>query len=231
MLKLTKLPKSPTIIVGFPGFGLVGTICTEFLLEHLKTENVGKIWFDEMPAVVAVHKHKMIEPIGLFYNSAYNVLIIHAITGPQGLEWKIGREISQIATKLRAKQLIVLEGIGAQNEESHEVFYYSNHQSKILEKAQIKPLQEGIVMGIASSLMLETELPLIAFFAETHSELPDSKASAKIIEVLDSLLELKVDTKPLLELATKFEDKLKGLMSQSKVAQEQREKKMMSYVG
>ena len=45
-IKLYKKPKSPLIIEGFPGFGLVGTIATEFLLEHLQTEQIVKISFE-----------------------------------------------------------------------------------------------------------------------------------------------------------------------------------------
>lgn len=228
MINVKSIPGSPTVIVGFPGFGLVGTICTEFLLEHLKVEKIGKIWFEEMPAVVAIHKEKLIDPIGIFYNAKYNLLIVHAITGAQGLEWKIGQEIADLCKKVKAKQVIVLEGIGSQDEESHNVFYYAN---KVGVKFDLKPLHEGIIMGLAASLSLQIESPYLAIFAETHSELPDSKAAAQIIQTLDEYLKLKVDTKPLMELAMQFEEKLKGLMAQSKVAQEQRERKMMSYVG
>ena len=40
---LTKKPKKVIIITGFPGFGLIGTITTEFLIEHLKALPIGKI--------------------------------------------------------------------------------------------------------------------------------------------------------------------------------------------
>ena len=42
-LILKKTPKNATIIEGFPGFGLVGTITTEFLLNNLETEEIEKI--------------------------------------------------------------------------------------------------------------------------------------------------------------------------------------------
>ena len=34
-IELSTKPKSPTIIGGFPGFGLVGMIATEYLINHL----------------------------------------------------------------------------------------------------------------------------------------------------------------------------------------------------
>ncbi|MFH1133302.1 MAG: PAC2 family protein [Nanoarchaeota archaeon] len=232
MLKIDKFPKAPTIIVGFPGFGLVGTICTEFLLEHLKTEQIGKIWYDDLPAVVAVHKEKLIDPIGIFYNASYNIVIVHAITGAKGVEWKIAHDMAKIVEKMKAKEIIVLEGIGSQSEEGHDAFFFTNdHHRERLVKAGLKPLENGIIIGLAGALLLDVEAPLTCIFAETHSELPDSKAAAKILEAVDRYLNLKVDTQPLIELAAKFEDKLKGLMTQSQAAQDQREKKLMSYVG
>ena len=41
-------PSSPSIIVAFPGFGLVGLITTEFLIDHMAFEEVGKYWFEEL---------------------------------------------------------------------------------------------------------------------------------------------------------------------------------------
>ena len=46
-LNLEKRPAGPKIIVGFPGFGLVGTIATKFLLEHLDTDHIGSIESDK----------------------------------------------------------------------------------------------------------------------------------------------------------------------------------------
>ena len=45
-------------------------------------------------------------------------------------------------------------------------------------------------MGVSGALLLKAEVPLSCFFAETHSSLPDSRAAAKIIEVLDKYLYL-----------------------------------------
>ncbi|HLC19463.1 MAG TPA: PAC2 family protein, partial [Candidatus Nanoarchaeia archaeon] len=56
-LVLKKRPKGVTIIEGFPGIGLVGTITTEFLMEHLNTEKIGSVMIDDVPAIVAVHSN------------------------------------------------------------------------------------------------------------------------------------------------------------------------------
>ena len=105
-IKLKKKPKNPVIIEGFPGFGLIGTIASEFLIEHLKTEQIGKIVFNEMPAMVAIHENKVVEPLGIFYNQKYNLVIVHAITASKGFEWEIAENIAKMAQELNAKEII-----------------------------------------------------------------------------------------------------------------------------
>ena len=194
---LKKKPKNPVIIEGFPGFGLVGTIASEFLIDHLKTEQIGKIRISEMPAMVAVHEGKVVEPLGIFYNKKYNIVIVHAVTGVTGLEWKITDAIVDMAKDLKAKEIISLEGIGsATPSEQANIFYYTSDEkrAKLLKKAGCSVLKEGIIMGTTGILLLKSEknLPVTSIFAETHSELPDSKAAARVIEVLDKYLGLKI---------------------------------------
>jgi len=238
-LELTKKPKNPVVIEGFPGFGLVGTIASEFLISHLECEQIGKFYFEDLPATIAIHTGKIIDPISIFYNKKYNLVIIHSISGATGIEWKAADIILEICKELNAKELISLEGVGAAEmveeveEEKIEAFFYSNSKSSVtkLKSAGIGQLEEGIIMGVTSALMLKANIPITCLFAETHSNLPDSKAAAKIIEVLDKYLGLKVDYKPLIKQAEKFEEKLKSLFEKSVKAQETKEKKSLSYVG
>ena len=235
-LILKKRPKNTTIIEGFPGFGLVGTIATEFLLEHLEVEQIGKITFDEGPAMIAIHDGKMVEPLGIFYNKKYNLVLVHAVTATVDKEWKIADIINKLSKDLGVKEIISLEGVGSGEEGIGEgkVFFYSNNEKKkkTFSKIKVPPLREGIIVGVTGALISRVDSTIVtALFADTHSKLPDSKAAAKVIEVLDNYLGLKVDTKPLLAQAKKFEEKLKGIMQQGAEAQELSDRKKMSYVG
>jgi len=234
-IKLWKKPKNPIIIEGFPGFGLVGTIASEFLIDHLKTEQIGKITFEEMPPMVAIHENEVVEPLGIFYSKKYNMVILHVITASAGYEWQLADALIEVAQQLNAKEIVCLEGVGSSEDTVEEkAFYYSSDEKKkkLFEKANIEPLKEGIIMGVTSALLLKAEkIPVSCVFAETHTNLPDSKAAAKVIEALDKYLGLKVDYKPLLEQAEKFEGKLKNILEQGQKAQDLSEKKKMSYVG
>ncbi|MBN2112226.1 proteasome assembly chaperone family protein [Candidatus Woesearchaeota archaeon] len=237
---LKKKPKDPIVVEGFPGFGLVGTIASEFLISHLQCEKIGSLYFEDLPATIAIHEGAVIDPVSIYYNKKYNIVIIHSISGAQGIEWKAADAVLDICQQLGAKEIISLEGVGAagmgddeENDANSNAFFYSTCKecSKKLKSLGVEQLGEGIIMGVTSALVLKTEIPLTCLFAETHSNLPDSKAAAKMIEVLDKYLGLQVDYKPLLKQAEKFEEKLRGLIEKGTKAQEIKERKSMSYVG
>lgn len=232
---LKEKPKSPIIIQGFPGIGMVGAIAAEFLIQHLETKLVGKIIVDKTPPLVAVHEGRLIEPYSIYYNKKYNLLIIHSIVATPGSEWQIADSIVALANELKAAQIISLEGIGSSDgKNTSKTFYYSNSArlEKVLQKANIESLKEGIIMGQTSALLSKADItPISCIFAETHTNLPDSKAAAELIKALDVILDLKIDYKPLLKIAAQFEEKFRGIMVQSEKAKDLQSKKQMSYVG
>lgn len=233
-LELNKKPQGVTIIHGFPGFGLVGTITTEFLIRHLDCELIGRKWFEELPAAIAIHNKEIVQPVGIYYNEEYNLVIVHSITGGPGIEWKIADFLIELSDELETKEFIALEGVGTiEEKEIPDIFYYTvdEKQQKKLDGLEIKPLKEGVIMGVTSALMLKSDKELTAYFVETHSNFPDSKAAAELIKLLDKVLDLKVDPEPLYESAEKFEKNFNKIIEQSQVAKKQIGKKQMNYVG
>ncbi len=233
-IKLTKKPKGVTIIEGFPGFGLVGTIATEFLIDHLETKFIGNIWLEDLLPIATIHQSKIIEPLGIHYNKKYNIVLIHGITAAKNMEWKIAKAIIEIAKMLDAKMIISLEGIGSPGQKTSDVYYYSTDPKlkSDMDKHGLKLLKEGIIVGVTGALLLKrTHLPMSCIFAETASNLPDSRAAAKVIEALDKIFGFNVDPKPLLKQAKEFEDKLKTLLKGAQQMEKEQEIKKLSYLG
>ncbi len=234
-LVLTKKPKNVTIIEGFPGFGLIGTIGTEFLMEHLDTEKIGTIEMDEIPAMIAIHQNRVVEPISIHYNKEYNLVFIHAINIGKNLGWKLADVVMELSLVLSAKEIISLEGVGSPNPSASRVFYYTSGDGK---KAGAKlqgfasPLMEGIVVGVTGALLAKSStIAVTALFAEAQDNMPDAKAAAGVIQALDAYLGLKVDPRPLLKQAQEFEKKLRGISEKSRHAEELQDSKHPSYVG
>ena len=230
-LILNKKPKNPIIIEGFPGLGFVGTIATEFLIEHTRAEKIGCIKSEESMPITAIHNSKVVDPLRIFYSNKYNLIILHSLNPVTKLEWKIVEILEQLVKQVGAKEIISLEGVASPTQESN-VYFYSRKNEKKFSKLNFKPLANGIVLGVTAAVLLNEKLPSSCLFVETHSALPDSRGAAKLIKALDNYLNLKVDYKPLLKKAEQFEKKIKGLIEQSKVATTEKEKKeQLNYLG
>jgi predicted ATP-grasp superfamily ATP-dependent carboligase len=225
---LKKIPKNPIIIEGFPSFGLVGTITTEFLLEHLKAELIGEFQYNELGSIAAIHKGKLVNPMAIWHVPGKNIVILHTILNVKGFEWELADEIIKMAAKMKAREIIGLEGVATDDQAGDiKIYYYGD---KKLESAGALPVKESIIMGVSAALMLKYK-KVNCIFAAAHSQLPDSKAAAKLIEVLDKYLGLKVDYHPLLKQAEEFEDKIKTIIQQSNKTIKEADKKTMSYLG
>lgn len=226
---LNKRPKNPIIIHGMPSMGLVSTIATKFLIDHLDVEEIGYIESEVLLPLIAIHKSKVINPITLYYNQKHNLVIVQSLTEVTGHEWDLASTIMDISKTLSAKEIVILESIPP-HEGDLSVYYYSNRK-----KLKLKPISEAVVMGPAAALLLKAkDFPVTCLFAEVHSQLPDSEAAAKIVEALDDYLGLKIDFKPLMEAAKKFETNLKQMMEKRRESIQgitKKERKELSYFG
>jgi len=231
-IRLRSKPQNPTIIEGFPGIGLIGTITTEYLIKHLNAKSIGYIWSKDVSPVAAIHESKVIQPLEIFYAKKKNIVILHAMTDIKGLEWDIANILQDLYKMLKAKEIISIEGIMGESTTS-QAYYYTNIPASSKKLAvNATQLKEGIIMGVTAAMLLQDKnMKTTGVFVETHSKLPDSKSAAKIIEVLARYLNLKIDAKPLLKAAAEFEGKLKEYVGKLQTATKTKDKKAVDYMG
>ncbi|UCD04479.1 MAG: proteasome assembly chaperone family protein [Candidatus Woesearchaeota archaeon] len=235
-ITLHKIPKNPIVIEGFPGHGLVSTIVTGYLVDHLNTEPIGKIWLPELKPIVAIQHSEIINPLEIFWDREHNIIIVQSLTGATGLEWKIAEGIANLCKRVKAKEIISIEGIASPTaSKSPKTYYYAStiNLKKKFEDIGIRKVGSGIVIGVTAALLLKLPktIPASCIFVEAELGMPDSKAAAEIIKVLDDYLGLKVNYKPLLRKAEKFEENLKKLITDTKSAHKRQQIKDLNYLG
>jgi len=224
----SKIKSNSTIICGFPSFGLIGTISTEFLIDHLNATEIGVFHYEELPPTLAVHQGKIVRPMSIYYDKINNIVFIHVMIRTKGIEWKLADTISKFSKEIKAKEILTLEGVAApKTQKKIELFYLGDHK---FSGYGLIHLKESIILGVIAGL-LQRSKNVSAIFASTKSNLPDSMASAKVIEIIDKYLKLNVDYKPLIKRAEIFESKLKKIIERSNNAVQTAKEKEMNYVG
>jgi len=235
-IELKKVPKeNSTIIEGFPGMGFVATIVCDYMIKHLNAEYIGSIFSKKFTPLTTIHQEKIIKPIEIFYDESNNIVLIQSNIGSEGIEYDIADIILEFAKRIKASQIITIEGVVAYGRPSEGGVYYFTSNPKfeeILNKKGIKKMREGIIVGVTGALLLRAEdFPLVGFFVEVHSEMPDNKASAEIIKALDTYLNLNIDYSPLLKKAEEIEKRIKTFLDRILSVKKEKEKRTIGYAG
>jgi len=219
--------KNPTIIVGFQGVGLVGSLAAAYIRENLEPEQIGFIDTLDITPLALIVNTELRFPIRIFeYPKAKLIIFESELPLPVQLSNRIAKEIVDFAKKNKAKRIICMEGVRV-NELFKEPKLFgignSEKEDQVLKKKGIDLLNNGVMMGLSAAVMLEAKankVPAICLMSEAHPQYPDGKAAAKIIEGVNKILYgVDIKTKDLLKQAKDFEDKLKKLIEK---AQEQR---------
>ncbi|MEM2932708.1 MAG: PAC2 family protein [Candidatus Pacearchaeota archaeon] len=235
-INLEVMPKPNSVIIeGFPGFGFVSTITCSYLIKHLNAEYIGNIFTKKFMPLATIHEDKLIQPVEIFYDKEHNIVIIQSSIGVEGIEYDIAEIILEFAKRIKASKIITIEGVASIRAVSSEkVYFYTTKkefEKELLEQG-LEKIKEGVIIGVTGALILKAvDFPLVGLFIEIHGDLPDNKASAEIIKVLDSYLKLKVDYKPLLKKAEEIEQKIKSLVEKIIKAKEEKKKLGVPYAG
>ena len=85
---------------------------------------------------------------------------------------------------------------------------------KRLGDLELPILPFGNVNGLSGSLLTRTatkDIPASCLFAEVLNQYPDPRAAASLVNVLNRMLNIKVNAEPLLKEAEEIEERLKEL--------------------
>jgi len=199
-----------TLIEGFPGMGLVGTITAKYLVEKLEFEEIGYINAEVFVPIIRIHKGLPINPSRIYANKKLKlaVLISEQII-PQTFTDKLAKAVVNWIKLKKIKRVISLNGIHAGQEKNKTIYgIAANEKSKkSLEGFGVEVINEGVTTGITALMLLKLKkTPIDAFSILGNVQIQaDYKASAELIQKLNSILGLNLSIEPLLKEAKETE--------------------------
>ncbi len=214
-----------TLIEGFPGMGLVGTIAVKYLSEKIDCREAGYIVSETFVPIIRVHNGLPVHPSRIYVSDKYKiVLLVSEQIVPQVFTDKMSKGITDWVEKKKINRIISLSGIRAlPKKEGRQTVYgiaSDNASKKMLEKHKVEVIKEGITSGITALMMLEfKDRSLEAFSLLGNVQIAaDYKASAALIEKLNEMFGFKIDTAPLKKEAKETEKALLEHLKQLKQA-------------
>lgn len=214
-----------TILNGFPTAGLVSTIVANYLIGALDLDQVGALDSDDFPPVSMIYANKPKFPARIYADERLKLAVfLSEFTPPPTFARPIARTMFSYVKETGAERIIAPEVIGwiHENEAEPHVFGVGSTDRMRVEmkRLSIIPFRQGMIAGITGVLLNEgkrAEVDVISFIVETRPEIPDARAAAHILEVINRLLpHLKIDVEPLYEQAERIEAQIKEMREQAR---------------
>jgi len=210
--------KSPIILAGFPGIGLVGNIVATQIASELKMTQIGTIESRLFPPITVLFDGLTHAPVRIYEDPQNNfIVVLSDILIHPMIAYDIGKAVIGWARSLNAKLNIPIAGIPTMREERTVYAAATGAEQLSLVKDKTETLVTGSISGIAGSIMNEShinKLPALCLLGETQGPTPDPRAAARVIDVVSNVLNVSISTQKLVEEAEQIETELHKLAEQ-----------------
>lgn len=220
---------SPVLIVGFPGTGLIGSICANYIIEK---KNLHQLAFVDseylIPSAIFVGG-KLRHPFRIYSDAQRSILVTvcEAPVRSEGIH-SILALLVQWALDIAVKEIIILDGAPSKGIPggSRNALILSGNSSGS-SKSNTANVRSAIITGISGGLIsscLSSDLPCTAVLITSTPGIPDPEGAAIVLDSVSHLphVPLKIDTDPLRKQGMAIKAQLKQFMNA--VAKDQEDK-------
>jgi len=223
--------KEPTVLIGLPDIGLVGVIAVSHLVSSLNLPEIGYIKSDILPPITVLHEGLPHAPIRVFGEGEL-VTILSETAVPVTAIKPLADLLVNWAISKNASRVVLVSGITEPNRpsiEKPEVFGAASDPDtlKALSSLGVSVMNEGFIVGPHALILqecAERQLSAIVLLSQSFYNLPDPQSAAMIIDVLNKLLDIKVDSSPLVEKGEEIRLKARDVMRRTQTEMERMRK-------
>lgn len=221
-----------SVLMGFPGSGLVGTIALQYMVDQLEFDLVGTMTSRYFPPLAMMNKGVINDPVRMYVKNDIAAIVADIPIHPM-ICYEISNGLLDWLEPFKPKEVLTIAGI-VTNEPEKRVFGVATTQEalkRIEEHTLVLPI--GSISGIASSILTGCKIrgiPGYGLLGETVNA-PDPRSSAATIEVLNKMYNLGLDVKPLLEQAEEIEQSMHKLSEEVQQSAETTPKKDLPMYG
>ena len=197
-----------TLIEGFPGMGLVGTISVKYLTEKLGFLPIGFLETNLFMPVVRIHEGLPVHACRIFAHDKLRlVALVSEQVVPNNRIDLVARRVVEWVKARKIRRVMSLSGIQVAGDDSKspedngEIFgFASNEKSRAwLRKNHIQVIKEGVTTGINALVLLALEdenIEAVCLLGQVRTS-ADYTASAVLLKKLNEMLDLSINLEPL----------------------------------
>jgi len=216
--------KDSMVVVGFPTFGLVGSVAASYLVHSMDMKLIGHMLSEDFPPVVVMENGVVEMPVRIYATQVVCgidgkcnqlVVVLSDIQPPVEMLNTMADVILNWAEEREVSLVIALEGhpFREDNLSEAQLVAMANRSATPIFDHFGFAKASGMVTGFTGALLLssvERKLPVLSLVTQAHKDYPDANAAAMLLEALNPLVPLLlIDTKPLREKAVQIEREMR----------------------
>jgi uncharacterized protein len=210
----------PLVFGGFLGPGLVGPVTAGYIIEKLEMHEIAHVRSQHIPPVAVFVGAKLRHPFRI-YSDAKGKVIVVVCEMPIELEglYEVSSVLLDWFERIKAREIVILEGLGVNGipEEREAVFVADERKSEILQSKGLSPLESALLSGVGGSILnqcLSRKVTGLSILTTTSVDIPDPGAALTIINAVNAIYSLKIDTDELEESSKRLNEQLAKIADQ-----------------
>jgi uncharacterized protein len=238
-MKTKNTPKKSngkTLLLGFPGNGLIGTFTVSYLISNLQMKMTGDISHPEMPPTLFVENGEIISPIRIYKKDELYAIISDVPVYPE-IAADFVSSIAEFCVKNKINKVIVPSGVDTQSMDVKDIKTYGLATDPVFEKIMyendVPKFISGSIIGIDATVILTFRnygIPLLMLYTACHPFFPDPQAAMNAITSLAKVLKIQVDTTEIQKRVDYLKIQHRNLMQETLSMLAQQEKQIPSKV-
>jgi uncharacterized protein len=193
--------KSPIIFAGFVGPGLAGPLSIGFMIEKLKMQEVGYLRSKYLPPSTVFIQGRLRHPFRFYSNKTGTICaVICEVTLRMDGLYNIASTILDWAESKGTKELVILDGVASDEHDNKTFCAAEEDLCRIMSDKGINMISQGFITGIPGSILNECiirKIRAITLLVKASHTNPDPLAAATLIEAVNRVYGLAIDTKEL----------------------------------
>lgn len=219
-----------TLVAGFAEYGLAGLTAADYLTKELELEQTGHIAVDQLPAITPFEDGTPRHHTRLFSKPELDITVLvgELFVPPYAAE-PFGNAILEYADDRSLEEMVVLSGVPlAHGPDDHRAFYIASEDfqsDRLSDDHGVSPMPGGFLDGVNGALMqraVDSALQTCVLTTPVHAQVPDVEAALRLLEALDAVYDLGIDTGPLEEFAAAVSKQYEELAARLETASEER---------
>jgi uncharacterized protein len=216
----------PIVFGGFLGPGLVGPVTAGYIIEKLDMHEIAHVRSQHIPPVTVYIGAKLRHPFRI-YSDSKGKIIVMLCEMPIELEglYEVSSVLLDWFERIKAKEIVILEGLGVNGlpDERDAVYVADERKGSILQSKGIVPMESALISGVGGSILnqcLSRKMTGLSILTKASVDLPDPGAALTIINAVNTVYGLKIQTDELEESSKRLNEQLAKISEQYRKATE-----------